>query len=49
MADEGGTGEDGIMDLVAKVQYLLDTFVPMPEGHFTFPDGDTWLKTEKGE
>jgi len=30
-------------DAYAKIQYLIDSFVPLSEdGTFTFPDGDTW-------
>ena len=38
-----------VMDLVAKIQYLIDSFVDCPEGLFTFPDGDTWEKTDEVE
>ena len=30
-------------DLTAKIQYLLDAYVPSEEGHFVFPDGDSWV------
>jgi len=36
-------------DLIAKLQYLLDNFIPSEDGFFTFPDGDTWDCQKKGE
>lgn len=36
-----------LTDLIAKLQYLIDSdYCALPGGHFTFPDGETWWKSE---
>lgn len=37
-------------ELEAKVVFLLDTFNLWSEdGHFTFPDGDTWERRKESD
>lgn len=33
--------KDRVAELLAKIQFVID-HVDLPEGEFTFPDGDTW-------
>ena len=44
--------KETIDGLTAKIQYLLDEYVPCEEKQFIFPDGDSWVvrnKTKKGD
>lgn len=36
----------GLAELTGKIFWLLDKHNLWPEGHYTFPDGDSWTKEE---